>query len=240
MKIKYSLFLNKLRNQKKKNTYIAKIKSTGNLDMAGLIAQMERHGGVGKGHTKMYVNLFFSEIIHALTEGYTVSTPLFTIKPVIKGVFDDFNDYFIKGKQELVFSISPGPVLKELPEDMRLQKQYPRNSKPRIYHVAEPGTKKIKTSLKPGELVVVCGERFYFPDELGDCGIYFMAGREKIKATQFMSLSKKEVLVMVPPNLQVEQTQLYMVVLLPKHTSTSHCLSATLPVALSLQEQTIR
>lgn len=104
MDLRYALYPNRLKNQKESNAYLAKVKKQGNYNLKKLIKRMTRPGvGVSDSAAIGVLNEFFRVTEEVLKDGYTISTPLFHIKPVIKGSFSDYKDYFKEEKNTLHF-----------------------------------------------------------------------------------------------------------------------------------------
>jgi len=229
MAIRYALYPNRLRNQKESNSYLAKVRSQGNYSLKKLIKRMTRPGiGVSDSAAVGVLNAFFGVMEEVLKEGYTISTPLFHIKPVIKGPFIDYQDYFKEEKNTLHFSISAGNQLKELPEGLSMRKVNPVMHRPAITRLFNAIDKTSLNQIVGGDIIGIGGYEFYVNGD-EQSGVYFVADNGIEKQAQYVTrLSSYQLLVGVPIIDGVDKVSVKVISKLPRHTKPYVCRSPIL------------
>lgn len=113
--IKYALRKNQLAANGEPN-FVAYVSCMASKTIDDLVTKMVEEGtGLTRPQAMAYFEKLTQIVINFLEDGCAVNTPLFRVRPSIKGVFTKYNDIFDSSKQKLNYSMTGGtrmePVL---------------------------------------------------------------------------------------------------------------------------------
>jgi len=113
--IKYALRKNQLATNGEPS-FVAHVRCMASKTIDDLVTKMVEEGtGLTRPQALAYFEKLTQIVINFLEDGCAVNTPLFRVRPSIKGVFTKFNDTFDPSKQKLNYSMTGGtrmePVL---------------------------------------------------------------------------------------------------------------------------------
>jgi hypothetical protein len=105
--IKYQLRKNLLVSEE--SNYIAYVKCMATKSIDDLVTKMVEEGtGLTRPQALAYFEKLTQIVISFLEDGCAVNTPLFMVRPTLKGVFSKYSDIFDPGKLKLSFTIRAG------------------------------------------------------------------------------------------------------------------------------------
>jgi len=174
--IKYALVQNVLAPDSNGCTAVVSASTT--KDLNAVIDFMIAEGtGLTRPQAMAYFEKLTQSIEFFLEEGHRISTPLFRIRPTIRGVFSDPNDIFDPSRQELYFSTSSGPRLSSLASRTKLEKVKADVFKPvpviRTY--LDGMNKTINTSAVSDGSGVIRGQWLRFDPDDSRQGVFFVS-----------------------------------------------------------------
>jgi len=119
--IKYALLENNL--VASPNGCVAVVTTDGTKDLNDILNLMVAEGsGLTRPQALAYFEKLSQIVEYFLEAGYKISTPLFQIRPAIRGVFDNPEDTFDPSRHKLHFSTSSGLRLEKLAAQTKLEK----------------------------------------------------------------------------------------------------------------------
>ena len=147
----------------------------------------------------------------AVLSGHAVQVDkLFTLYPVMKGVFTNRKDHYNPKKQSLTIrACAPKELRKQIKATGTVERIEPINTKPYLTRLEDiPGDVK-STQVVPGKIYKVKGERLKINLDREDEGLFLVQSNNKevmYKVTQYVLKSLSEI-VFVMPVIDVDITQ---------------------------------
>ncbi|TRX65759.1 DNA-binding domain-containing protein [Carboxylicivirga sp. M1479] len=195
--MKFALYPNTLKTAKK-GSCIGKIQLDEIVDTRKLIQQMsERGSGIRESEALACITEFFAVIEDNLKNGCGVNTPLFKIKPSLRGTFDGFDDKYNASKHQVVFNISRGKLLKDLSGKVKPDRSIPRSKSPEIKAIIDVKSQMPVTQLSPYGVLRVRGNNFLFPMNDDKAGVYLNNTSTSVRLT-ILSAQRNELIVVLP------------------------------------------
>ncbi|PXY03134.1 hypothetical protein DF185_03345 [Marinifilum breve] len=229
MTVKYALNPNKLKTGFK-NSYLAKVQSRGSVDLDGIV---DRICFPGSGITRSEAKGVLIELNHAiensLKEGFTVNLPFVKIKPSIRGQFLNSSDYFHPQRHQLCFTTSPGKSLKDLPQNIKLQKTHKSPKRPSIRQLINKHTNEELKELKALRVVEINGVNFRFPKDDEQVGVYLQSKEEEVKLQMISNENASILMVLLPEDMPAGEARFRIVVRYQHHREVMSCYSLPFP-----------
>lgn len=137
-----------------------------------------------------------------VSDGSSVRTELFHIRPSIRGVFESQNDCFDASRHKIRLNLYPGSLLRKIPEKLKAKKV---NSGARsfIHSVTDISTSSVNDSLTPGKSIRITGSGLKITGDDPSCGIYFVPEKSsstpiKAEISEVVVNNPSELIAIVP------------------------------------------
>jgi hypothetical protein len=196
--IKYALAKNQM--AKDKPNYVANVSCMDYKNYDDLIDIMVEEGsGLTRPQALAYFERLIQSVNRLLENGCTINTPLFKVRPTIKGVFETADDYFDPKKQKLSYTMCAGKRMKPVTANIELKKI--KSSLPVIKTYFDGVSRETNTIITPGGNAVIKGENLQFDPEDPEQGVFFCEvhhPKTAIRALSFMKNTFNEITFMVP------------------------------------------
>jgi len=196
--IKYQLRKNLLNTEE--SNYIAYVKSSGAKSLDDLVTKMVEEGtGLTRPQALAYFEKLTQIVISLLEDGCAVNTPLFMVRPTIKGVFTEYSDIFDSGKHRLSFTMRAGSRVEPNLKKVELSKL--KSRLPFIDNFFDGVSRQTKTIATPGGNAEIKGDSLWFNPEDPKQGVFFIPVGDpdtEIRALSFLRVNAKDVSFMIP------------------------------------------
>ena len=181
MKLKYGLVSNELTpdpNDQRAVVYVEQVKT-----LDDIVDEMIGRGStITKAEAMSNVEEYHRAIALFLGQGCTVTTPAYSITPVIKGVFENEDDRFNPSKHELYLNIRPNTRLKDAAKNIAVEYVESQGQQPRIKKLYDLVSETTSEQLTPGGIAHLKGKLLKFDVEDAQQGIFFISGNQEVKA----------------------------------------------------------
>ncbi|TAJ12555.1 DUF4469 domain-containing protein [Marinilabiliaceae bacterium JC017] len=137
-------------------------------------------------------------IIEFLLDGYTIVTPLVTIKPTIRGKFNDSDDTFDPERHSIEFNAKLGKDLKLDTSNMKVQKVKATIKSPMILEVEDHFSETQNERITPNGTLNIRGVDLKLNTSAEDEGLYFKFDGTTQKAEKYFSNTNSSLLIKVP------------------------------------------
>lgn len=185
--IKYALAKNQL--AKNKPNYIANVSCMDYKTYNDLLDIMVEEGsGITRPQAIAVMERLIQSVNRLLEEGCTVNTPLFKVRPTIKGVFETEDDYFDPRKQKISYTMCAGQRLKPVTANIVLKKV--KSTLPEIKTYFDGVSQKTNNIITPGGNAIIKGENLQFDPEDPEQGVFFCDVHHPKKAIRALSFTK--------------------------------------------------
>lgn len=196
--IKYTLAKNQL--AKNKPNYVANVSCMAYKNYDDLLDVIVAEGsGINRPQVIAVMERLIQSIHRLLEEGYTVNTPLFKVRPTIKGVFETEDDYFDPKKQRISYTMTAGKRMK--PETANIVLKKIKSSLPVIKTFYDSESRETNNIITPGGGALVKGENLRFDLDDPEQGIFFCDvhdPKKAIRALGFIGNSCNEIVFLIP------------------------------------------
>lgn len=196
--IKYALAKNQL--AKNKPNYVANVSCMAHKNYDDLLDVMIAEGsGINRPQAIAVMERLIQSVHKLLEEGYTVNTPLFKVRPTIKGVFESEDDYFDSKKQRISYTMSAGKRMK--PDIANIVLKKIKSSLPVMKTFYDSESRESNNIVTPGGGALVKGENLQFDPDDPEQGIFFCDvhhPKKAIRALGFMINSHNEIVFVIP------------------------------------------
>jgi hypothetical protein len=201
MPIEYALYPNNLTNTP--NDYRAMVKHARSLSQTDIIDDMMRRGStVTRADALASLENYEAAVASALSSGYRVNTPLINYSLSISGTFAGQQDYFDPKRHELHINCNRGLRLKELTEELSLQKVDGRILRPTISWFRDVQTDTRNDQLTPGGIAIVSGRHLKIEPDDSQQGVFFVSpDSEKVHVERFIRNKPSELIFSIPDQL---------------------------------------
>lgn len=201
MTIKYYLQDNKLTPDPREQRAI--VKTNGHRTLDDLIDEaMDRGTLVTRTDITAVLHLFFQVYSDYAAKGYSISTPLISTRPVVKGTFDSVTATFDPSQHEVKVSCVPGTLLRDMMKKASVQKITTTERLPRLLELHDQLSDTYNEQITPGGFAILAGSRLSFDPKASDEGIFFIsADGIESQVTQVARNKPAELIFLVPPSL---------------------------------------
>jgi hypothetical protein len=149
------------------------------------------------------VDLYLSEMVYLLCNGFTVNTGVFNVRPAIKGVFNKATEQFNPEKHKISFDFNQGLRLRR--EIANVSVEITGVSKVSFFidEVVDIESESVNDLLTPKHNLRISGSKIRIDGENAENGVYFInqESKERVKVTSKMPVNKPSELMIVIPAL---------------------------------------
>lgn len=198
--LKYALVENAL--ARNPNGFVALVTSPENKDLNDVIDYMIAEGtGLTRPQALAYFEKLSQTIEYFVGQGHRVVTPLFRIRPVIRGVFADPDDTFDSSRHRICIRTISGLRLSELATKIKLEKVESTQLLPFALTYTDGVSKEVNASAVSDGVGVIRGKRLRFDPEDSRLGVFFIPLSDpsaEIRATVYSEIKPSSVYFKVP------------------------------------------
>jgi hypothetical protein len=149
------------------------------------------------------VDLYLSEMVYLLCNGFTVNTGVFNVRPAIKGVFNKATEQFNPEKHKISFLFNQGLQLRR--ELANVSVEITGVSKVTFFidEVVDIESESVNDLLTPKHNLRISGSRIRIYGENAQNGVYFVnqETKERVKVSSKIPVNKPSELMVIIPNL---------------------------------------
>jgi len=120
---------------------------------------------------------FFKAIEYLLLEGYTINTPYFSARLVMKGGFERMDSPYVEGVQSVVITMQPGVHMQDLLNYLELNLIDPPVTLPQLTHYNDAGSGQENVVVKANSLGRLKGSNLKFDPSDQEQGIFALNGQ---------------------------------------------------------------
>jgi hypothetical protein len=184
------------------NDQSARVLPNASLTLEDIIAKMMQRGTtVTEADTRAVLNLFFDVVSDEVADGNFVNLPLANIRVGISGVFTSITDSFDPSRHSIRATLSPGLLLSEKMQKVRLEKTLQPLPSPVILEFLNINTNTTNSVLTPGGIGQIVGEELKFNPNNPQEGIFFVAADGTETKVQIIASRTEGKLVFSIPTL---------------------------------------
>jgi hypothetical protein len=184
------------------NDQSARVLPNASLTLEDIIAKMMQRGTtVTEADTRAVLNLFFDVVSDEVADGNFVNLPLANIRVGISGVFTSITDSFDPSRHSIRATLSPGLLLSEKMQKVRLEKTLQPLPSPVILEFLNINTNTTNSVLTPGGIGQIVGEELKFNPDNPQEGIFFVAADGTETKVQIIASRTEGKLVFSIPTL---------------------------------------
>lgn len=231
MSITYTLSKNNLMNGA--NQYRAVVQSMDTANLEQVVDRMVAYGcAVSRTDALSVLQHYFAMVETMLLEGYRIVTPGVNYSISIKGNFDGKTDSFSAERHSIEAIVSPGARLRRaIRERAHAQKELAVQARPELLEYIDWNSGRRDSSLTPGGLGQIVGQRLKFDPAQPEQGIFFVAaGGKTYQAGVISKNTSAELTFLVPTTLPPGDYTLEVRAALSQGPLRSGSLEATLTV----------
>lgn len=200
--IKFGLFKNHLIPNA--NNYRAVIQDLEIIDDDDLLKEMIVPGGVTATQASAVLTAWYEAIEKALKSGKGVKTKLMTIKPSVKGVFEDEDDDFDATKHFVGLNIFLRNPLRNIAKLLRAQKIKVRKPAPMIRHFIDTATQQNDKVISVGMVGELAGEFLKCDPNDEDQGVFIIkSDGSDLRIASFIYNAGTKLIFFLPNTLNV-------------------------------------
>jgi len=196
--IKYALRKNQLATGEP--NFVANVSSMTSKTLDDLVTKMVEEGtGLTRPQAMAYFEKLTQIVISFLEDGCAVNTPLFRVRPTIKGVFAKFNDTFDPSKHKLNYSMSGGTRMEPVLANIIVEKS--KSKIPFVESFFDGMSRLTNSTITPGGNAEIKGECLLFNVDDPKQGVFFCPEAMpaiETSALAYLRNSFKEVSFMIP------------------------------------------
>lgn len=202
-RIKAYLYKNKFTENP--DEYTARVVTERLLNVKDVCQSAVTRGGANNisSYTMQYaVDLFLKEMVYRLCDGYAVNTGYFTLKALVKGVFESPDEQFNPEKHRIRLLFMENEKLREALSEVELQILGLSKSGLYITQVTDSKTGAVNGQITPGHTIIIAGNMLKITGNRSDTGIYFVNSgtgeRTKVDFADIVKNHPSELIVMIP------------------------------------------
>ena len=159
------------------------------------------------------VDLYLSEMIYLLCNGFTVNTGVFSVRPKIKGVFNKATEQFNPEKHKISFDFNQGLRLRKELANVNVEITGVSKVTFFIDEVVDIESESVGDLLTPKHNLRISGSKIRIAGENAENGVYFVNQEtdERVKVSSKMPVNKPSELMVVIPALAAGSYKLEVV-----------------------------
>ncbi|HNB99391.1 MAG TPA: DNA-binding domain-containing protein, partial [Leptospiraceae bacterium] len=198
--IKYSLIKNRL-STAGVSPYLPKTLLEGSLVFEQFLKALAYGSTATLADVKAVLENLERVCIENLSQGRSVNLGFCTIRPQVKGSFQNLEDSFSQEKNWIEVSIAPNPnFLKKITQDAKLQRVSLSKTLPLLFSL-ENHTTGLEASLVAGDLVTIHGENLKFDKSVPNVGVFFEGAGVEQRVSEYSKIAGKSISFKVPNGL---------------------------------------
>jgi len=149
------------------------------------------------------VDLYLSEMIYLLCNGFTVNTGVFSVRPKIKGVFNKATEQFNPEKHKISFDFNQGLRLRKELASVIVEVTGVNKATFFIDEVVDIESESVSDLLTPNRNLRISGSKIKIDGKNAENGVYFINQEtdERVKVGSKIPLNKPSELMIVIPAL---------------------------------------
>ena len=159
------------------------------------------------------VDLYLSEMIYLLCNGFTVNTGVFSVRPKIKGVFNKATEQFNPEKHKISFDFNQGLRLRKELSSVIVEITGVNKATFFIDEVVDVESESVSDLLTPNRNLRISGSKIKIAGEKAENGVYFInqESNERVKVSSKIPFNKPSELMVVIPALAAGSYKLEIV-----------------------------
>jgi hypothetical protein len=198
--IKYTLLKNKL-STAASAPYLPKTLLEGSLLFEQFIKALAYGSTATTADVKAVLENIERVCIENLSQGRSVNLGFCTIRPQVKGSFQNPDDSFTAEKNWVEVSMIPNPAFqKKVTLEAKLQRVAQNKTLPLLVTL-ENHTTGVAQSMLAGDILTLRGENMKFDKAAANQGVFFDIAGVEIKVTEYPQISSKAITFKVPTGL---------------------------------------
>jgi hypothetical protein len=200
----------------KKKKYVMRLSpANAALDNAAVCRSASNRGGLSiREETLQYaVRVYFEELAHLLSNGFTIANGYFSAQATIKGEVDTPDAHFNRRKQQIEFNFQQGVALRKMADTIDVKNMGAANRRS-IWSATDVTTGSVNRLLTPGGMLIIGGWKLKLVGSDPSVGVYFT------------SVLTGEV-CKVPANTIAENHPLRLILIIPDLPAGEYSLSLT-------------
>lgn len=207
MSIKFYLLDNKLTPDPRDRRAV--VLSSGTKTMEDVIEEAVDMGTlVTKTDMRAVTEIMFKVMAKFVAEGFTLNTPIFNIRPSIKGVFATELSTFNPDEHEIKPKLLAGILLKEYMAKATAEKVEASNTVPLIKEFLDETSGSPDSEITPGGMGIVAGSRLAFDSAAADEGLFFIdSSGTETKVSRIAKALPGELIFQIPDTLSTGDYQ---------------------------------
>jgi len=149
------------------------------------------------------VDLYLSEMVYLLCNGFTVNTGVFNVRPAIKGVFNKATEQFNPEKHKISFDFNQGLRLRKELESVSVEITGVSKVTFFVDEVVDIESESVNELLTPKHNLRISGNKVKIVGENAENGVYFVnqETNERVKVSSKIPVNKPSELMVVIPAL---------------------------------------
>ena len=157
------------------NDHSAKVQLAGTHYMDDIIElALKRGTTLTRTDLKAASNLFFEVMSDEVANGYSLITPLFNIRPGIKGVFTNASDTFDPTRHAKKASVSAGDLVSKKLQEAKVEKVASSAPSPTLLEYTDVNSDTTNSLVTPGGIGMIVGEELKFDPDNPLEGLFFV------------------------------------------------------------------
>ncbi len=200
--IKYMLVTNPITAKTK--TYYAVVTSPETKELEDIITHMIAEGsGLTRPQALAYFERLTQSVMYFANQGHNINTPLFRVRPTIKGRFNSIDDRFDPQRHQIKFRASEGQQLQKMPVTIsKIVKVTNEQFAPKLISFIDINNEKKKNNtLSVGGIGVLKGKHLRFDEKDERLGVFFApvhAPKVRIRASIYSHIQPSAIHFQVP------------------------------------------
>jgi hypothetical protein len=198
--IKYQLIESSIATEPGACHAIVSSSDSRNLDQ--IIQHMISEGtGLTKPQAMAYFEKLSQSILYFLEFGFSISTPLFKIRPTMNGKFDSKEDNYDPNRHQFNYRFSPGLRFRDMTSGFKIEKVEASSQAPAPTSFTDANTDGRNETATPGSLGMLKGKRLRFDKEDLKQGVFFESldnPENVVRVAQYSDMNPSKLHFLVP------------------------------------------
>lgn len=197
--ILFKIFSSQFKTRAK--VFFARVVPSGILDQDDLVSRMLKRGSTFSEADLRGAMLLYEEVVmQAVAEGYHVNTPLFNLRPSIKGTFKGLVDQFDPNRHSIDVSMSKGVDFSSNLRTASAKRTFVPDPCPKLLFYRDCNSDTRNGQLTAAGIGEIYGEELNFDTKNPACGVFFISETtgEATAVGVFSLVNPKRLMFLVP------------------------------------------
>jgi len=198
--IKYQLIESSLATEPGACHAIVSSSDSRNLDQ--ILQHMISEGtGLTKPQAMAYFEKLSQSILYFLEYGFSITTPLFKIRPAINGKFNNMEDAYDSNRHQLNYRFSPGLRFRNMTSGFKIEKIEASSQAPAPTSFTDANNEGRNETATPGSMGLLRGKRMRFDKDDVKQGVFFESldnPENVVRAVQYSDMNPSKLHFLVP------------------------------------------